>query len=165
MLCDAAANDHCTAVLLYVAVGTPNCAACADLSLQHALSDAVKGLRLSAESYIVAVSCQIKPTSSWQIAQCVMQPSILHGMQRIIWRSMSLQKLAVTTLCTLLDPIGITSDWNVWTYFHTRPLVFTFHLTYTDNTVHYFLITAQADLTRHKATQQHLNGRRSEGAV
>ncbi len=84
MLCDAAANDHCTAVLLYVAVGTPYCAACADLSLQHALSDAVKGLRLSAESYIVAVSCQIKPTSNWQIAQCVMQPSILHGMQRII---------------------------------------------------------------------------------
>ncbi len=48
-------------------------------------------------------------------------------------------------------------------YFHKRPLAFTFHLTYTDNTVHYFWITAQADLARHKASQQQLNGRRGKG--
>lgn len=71
---------------------------------------------------------------------------------------MSLHKLVITTLCTLSSPIAIGNGCNVWMYFHTRPLVFIFHLTYTDNTIHYFWITAQAD------TKQHSNNRMAEKA-
>lgn len=64
---------------------------------------------------------------SWQLKSSSFNTSCTCNpvMQRIKWRSLSLQQLAVTIVCTLLDPTELISEsWNVWTYFHRRPLVF-----------------------------------------